>query len=153
MIIMRPFIQNWRSNVVLMVLYVIIPLLFLQSFNSTTLPFSLLFFPNILLNLNLIQVYVLYSSHTSTTTVLDNVAILFKATINIQSTGHTKDFKMELTTPQPVLVIMSLSKRNASAIKRRSSYLIQWTSRQRWYNSKSWLSFKPLTYLRISSYL
>ena len=35
------------------------------------------------------------------------------------SPGHTKDFKMVLTAPQPVLVIMSLSKGNASAIKRR----------------------------------
>ena len=47
-----------------------------------------------------------------------------------------------LTAPQPVLVIMSLSKENALAIKRRSLYLIQWTSRKRWYNSKSWLSDK-----------
>ena len=52
--------------------------------------------------------------------------------------GHTKDFV--LTAPQPVLVIMSLTKGNALALKRCSSYLIQWTSRQRWYNSKSWLS-------------
>ena len=49
---------------------------------------------------------------------------------------------MVLTAPQPVLVIMSLSKGNA--LKRRSSYLIQWTSRQRWYNSKSWLSDKSI---------
>ena len=51
-------------------------------------------------------------------------------------------FKMVLTAPQSVLVIISLSKENALSIKRRSSYLIQWTSRQRWYNSKSWLSDK-----------
>ena len=47
-----------------------------------------------------------------------------------------------LTAPQPVLVIMSLRKGNVLAIKRRSSYLIQWTSKQRWYYSKSWLSYK-----------
>ena len=35
---------------------------------------------------------------------------------------------------------MNLSKGNALAIK--SLYLIQWTSRQGWYNSKSWLSHK-----------
>ena len=58
------------------------------------------------------------------------------------SLSHTKDLKMVLSTPQPVLVIMSLSKGNAFTIKRRSSYLIQWTSRQRCYNSKSCLSDK-----------
>ena len=58
------------------------------------------------------------------------------------SPGHTKDLKMVLTALQPVLVIMSLSIVNALAIKRRSSYLIQWTSRQRWFNSKRWLSDK-----------
>ena len=52
--------------------------------------------------------------------------------------GHTKDFTRVHTDPQPVLVIMSWSKGNALAIKRRSSYLIQWTSRQRRYNSKNW---------------
>ena len=37
---------------------------------------------------------------------------------------------------------MSLSKVNALAIKGRRSNLIQWTKRQRWYKSKSWLSDK-----------
>ena len=50
--------------------------------------------------------------------------------------------KIVLTAPQPVLVIMSSSKGNALAIKRRSSYLIPWNSRKRWYNSKSRLSDK-----------
>ena len=45
--------------------------------------------------------------------------------------------KMVLTAPQPEMVMMSLSIGNALAIKRRSSYLIQWSFRQRWYNSKS----------------
>ena len=45
--------------------------------------------------------------------------------------------KIALTAPQPVLVIISLSKGNALAIIRCSSCLIQWTSRQRLYNSKS----------------
>ena len=46
-----------------------------------------------------------------------------------------KFLEMVLTAPQPVLVILSLSKGNAL-------YLIQWTSRQRWYNSKTWMSDK-----------
>ena len=46
------------------------------------------------------------------------------------STGHNKDFKIVLTAP-PVLVIITLSRGNAIAIKRRSSYLIQWTSPNR----------------------
>jgi hypothetical protein len=58
--------------------------------------------------------------------------------------------KMVLTAPQPVLVIMSLSKGNALAIKRRSSFLIQWTSRQRWYNSKGWLSDKIKKGIRLT---
>ena len=53
-----------------------------------------------------------------------------------------KILKMVLTASYPVLVIMNFSKGNALAIKGRSSYLIQWTSRQRWYKSKSWLSDK-----------
>ena len=53
-----------------------------------------------------------------------------------------KTLKMVFTAPQPVLVIMSLRKGNALAIKRRSSYHIQWTSRKWCYNSKSWLSDK-----------
>ena len=48
-----------------------------------------------------------------------------------------KTLKMVLTAPQPVLVIMSLIEGNALAIKRR---------RQRWYNSKSWLSYKMKGY-------
>ena len=47
----------------------------------------------------------------------------------------TKTLKMVLTgAPQPVVVKMSFSKGNALAVKRHSSYLIQWSSRQRWYN-------------------
>ena len=52
------------------------------------------------------------------------------------SPGHTKKFKMILTAPQPVLVLMILSKGNALAIDRRSLYPIHWTSRQRWYKFK-----------------
>ena len=40
--------------------------------------------------------------------------------------------------PIAVLVIMSSSKGNALNIKRRRSYLIKFTFRQRGYNSKSW---------------
>ena len=58
------------------------------------------------------------------------------------SPGHTKDFKNVLTAPQLMLVIMSLSKGNAFCLKRRSSLLIQLTSRQRLYDSRSWLSDK-----------
>ena len=47
------------------------------------------------------------------------------------SPGHNKGFKMVLTAPQPVLVIITLSRGNAIAIERRSSYLIQWTSPDR----------------------
>ena len=38
-----------------------------------------------------------------------------------------KTSNMALTAPQPVQVIMSLSKWNALVIKRRSSYIINWT--------------------------
>ena len=62
------------------------------------------------------------------------------------SPGHNNDFKMVLTSPQTELVIMSLTKGNALAIKKRSSYLIQWISRQRCYNLKSWLSNKIKVY-------
>ena len=41
--------------------------------------------------------------------------------VSCSSPGHTKDFVMVPTAPQPVLVIMSLSNENALAIKRRSS--------------------------------
>ena len=44
--------------------------------------------------------------------------------------GHTNNFKIrKFTDLQPMLVLMSLSNGSALAIKRRSSYLIQWTSR------------------------
>ena len=52
-----------------------------------------------------------------------------------------KTSKMVLTGHQPVLVIMSLSKGNTLTIKRRSLNFIQWTSRQRWYDLKSWPVF------------
>ena len=57
-----------------------------------------------------------------------------------------KTIKMVIIAPQsqPVLVIMS--KRNALAIKSRSSYLIQQTFRQKWFNSRSWLSNKNKGY-------
>ena len=58
------------------------------------------------------------------------------------SLGHTIDFKNGTTAPQPVLVIISLSKGNQLAKHRCNSYLIQQTFRQSWYNSKSWLSEK-----------
>ena len=57
-----------------------------------------------------------------------------------------KTLIMVLSAPQPVLVIMSLSKGNALALKMRSSYLTQWIYRQSWYNSKSWLSDKMKRY-------
>ena len=47
------------------------------------------------------------------------------------STSHTKDFKVGTY---------------CLSLKRCSSYFIQWTSRQRWYNSKSWLSDKITGY-------
>jgi hypothetical protein len=45
--------------------------------------------------------------------------------------GHTKDFKNGTSCSSASAVIMSLSKGNALAMKRRSSYLIQLTFRQK----------------------
>ena len=42
--------------------------------------------------------------------------------VSSSSPSHTKDFKMVLTAPQPVLVIMSFRKGNTLAIKRRSLF-------------------------------
>ena len=58
------------------------------------------------------------------------------------SQGHINDLEIMLTAPQPVLIIMNVCKGKVLAIKRHSSYLKQWTSRQMWYNSKRWLSDK-----------
>ena len=57
------------------------------------------------------------------------------------SPGHTKDFRNGTYCSSTFAGNNELEyKGNASAIKRHSSYLIQWTSRQRCYNLKSWLS-------------
>ena len=55
------------------------------------------------------------------------------------SPSHTKNFK---DGTYCYSAFLSLSKGNAMAIKMRSSYLVKWTSKQRWCNSKSWLSDK-----------
>ena len=51
--------------------------------------------------------------------------------------GHTNNFKMELSAPQPVLVIKTLSKKIALALKK--AQIISYTMDLQ---TKSWLSNK-----------
>ena len=55
--------------------------------------------------------------------------------------GQTNKYSTKSSSsPQPVLVIMSLSTGNALAINRRHPYLMQWTYREKGHNEKSLLS-------------
>ena len=86
--------------------------------------FFLFFFILSKLNLNFVETqYLAHLGHQKHTRIC-----MGRSHIRLRVTPKT--LEMVLNAPQPVLVIMSLS----------CLYLIQWISRQRRYNSKSWLS-------------